>query len=455
MTRVKGWGALTLLILLLLGASGCDLLFSQPPVAAIRASPTAGKPPLTVQFDGAASYDPDGSITAYNWDFGDGSKAAGAKVSHTYGAPGFYAATLTVQDDAGKRARDMVVIRNFAFTRTALPAGDGPAAGAVADFNRDGNEDLFVVNQFGDEATILLGRGDGSFAPSSMRLGDGPIYLEPADLDRDGLLDLAVANLIASTVSILLGNGDGSFKRFQDQAVGTAPISLAIVDLDRDGNLDLAVVNDFCDDILLLWGKGDGSFAKGNSLRDERLANLKSVTVGDFDRDGNPDLAAVAQDSGKAAIFLGSGQRDFPQRWLFPAGTSPTVLRQADVNEDGKEDLIVAQRGGPAILLGWGTGAQTFHPPETLAMEGTPGSLGLLDLDRDGNLDLAVTDRARDQLSLFLGRGDGSFEPPISFDVGRGPTAVLALDANQDGRLDLVTTDQDGDTVTLLLNATP
>lgn len=455
MTRVRVWGAILVLTLLGFVLSGCDLLFSKAPVALIRAMPTVGKPPLTVQFNGADSYDPDGSITAYKWDFGDGAQATGATVSHTYTGAGFYPVTLTVVDDAGKGGKDTVIIRNFAFTRLALPAGDGPVAGTVADFNSDGKDDLFVVAQFGDEGTILLGRGDGSFAASTMRLGDGPVYLEPADLDHDGILDLVVANLIASTVSILLGNGDGSFKLFRNQAVGTGPIALVIADLDKDGHLDLAVVNDFCDDVLLLWGKGDGSFSKGNSLKDERLANLKSVTVGDFDRDGNPDLAAVAQDSNHAALFLGSGQRDFPQRWLFSVGASPSTVLRADIDEDGKDDLIVAQRGGVGLLLGWGAGAQTFHPLKTLALDGTPGSLSLLDLDRDGNLDLAVTDREHDAVSLFLGRGDGSFEPPVSFDVGNGPTAVLSLDANSDGRLDLVTTDQEGDTVTLLLNVTP
>jgi PKD repeat protein len=446
---------LAVLAVMGLSLGGCDFLFGNQPVAIIRATPMVGRPPLTVQFDGTYSSDPDGSITVYKWDFGDGTKATGAKLSHIYGGAGFYAATLTVEDNNGKRGKDTLIIKNFAFTRVTLPAGDGPTAGAVADFNSDGNQDLFAVNQFGDEATILLGRGDGGFQVSSMKLGDGPIYLEPADLDHDGILDLGVANLIASTVSILLGNGDGSFKLFTNQSVGTGPISLAIADLDRDGNLDMAVVDDFCDDVLLLWGKGDGSFSKGNSLKDERLENLKSVAVGDFDGDGNPDLAVVAQDSSNGAIFLGSGQRDFPQRWLFSTGASPTVVRRADVNEDGKDDLIVAQQSGLAILLGWGSGSQTFQPPVTLAMDGSPSALTLLDLDGDGSLDLAVTERERDLVSILLGHGDGTFEPPISFDVGNAPTAVLGLDANNDGRLDLVTTDQEGDTVTLLLNATP
>ena len=69
------------------------------PVADITADPTAGVLPLEVAFDGSASYDPDGTIVSYDWDFGDGVVAAGPIVSHTYAAAGTYTARLTVTDN--------------------------------------------------------------------------------------------------------------------------------------------------------------------------------------------------------------------------------------------------------------------------------------------------------------------------------------------------------------------
>jgi len=455
MTKVRGLSEIAILILLSLSLSGCDLLFGRPPVALIEAAPRVGRPPLTVQFDGTGSYDPDGQITAYLWDFGDGTTATGSRASHTYSGAGFYLVTLTVKDNSGKQGKDTRIVEVYSFTPVTVPVGDGPSAAVAADFNHDGNQDLVIADQFSDEATILLGRGDGSFRPQAMKLGDGPIYLAAADLDKDWLLDLVVANLIESTVSILLGNGDGSFKAFEEEQVGNGPLSLTVVDLDEDGNLDLAVVCDFSDEILLLWGMGDGSFTKGNSLKDVRLENLKSITWGDFDRDGNPDLAAVAAESANVGIFLGSGERDFQAPLLFPTGPEPHSVRRADINGDGKDDLVIAERDGLALLLGWGVGSQTFHPPVHLETEGIPSSVTLLDLNGDGELDLAVAEQENDRVSIFIGRGDGSFEPPLGFDVGSGPTAVLGLDVNNDGKLDLITTNQDDDTLTLLLNVTP
>lgn len=57
-------------------------------------------------FDGGASSDPDGTITAWAWTFGDGGAGSGPTPSHAYAAPGTYTVTLTVADDEGARGTD-------------------------------------------------------------------------------------------------------------------------------------------------------------------------------------------------------------------------------------------------------------------------------------------------------------------------------------------------------------
>jgi PKD repeat protein len=72
-----------------------------PPVAHVTAFPLTGDAPLEVTFSGTESSDPDGQIVAYAWQFGDGTTASGATVSHTYPNVGDYLVTLTVTDDQG------------------------------------------------------------------------------------------------------------------------------------------------------------------------------------------------------------------------------------------------------------------------------------------------------------------------------------------------------------------
>lgn len=75
------------------------------PTASISGSPLLGDAPLTVTLDGSGSSDSDGSIVAYDWNFGDGNMASGnTSTSHAYQSAGTYTATLTVTDNGGLKA---------------------------------------------------------------------------------------------------------------------------------------------------------------------------------------------------------------------------------------------------------------------------------------------------------------------------------------------------------------
>lgn len=104
---LAGWG----LAAALLFVSGCFGPSGEPPVAAFLASPLQGEVPLRVSFDATLSYDPDGVITAYHWDFGDGEEAQGAVVTHTYRSEGDYQVMLTVTDSQGRSSQTTTEIQ--------------------------------------------------------------------------------------------------------------------------------------------------------------------------------------------------------------------------------------------------------------------------------------------------------------------------------------------------------
>ncbi|WP_286817411.1 PKD domain-containing protein [Desulfobacter sp. UBA2225] len=80
------------------------------PTAVADASIYSGPAPLVVNFYGASSYDADGDIFSYDWDFGDGASQSDPQVTHTYDQPGMYTATLTVTDELGAIDTDSVSI---------------------------------------------------------------------------------------------------------------------------------------------------------------------------------------------------------------------------------------------------------------------------------------------------------------------------------------------------------
>ena len=97
------------------GSSSCNPLPGTPPSS--NQSPTAnaggpytGEVNTNVAFDGRGSSDPDGSITSYSWNFGDGTTGSGATPTHSYSAAGSYTVTLTVTDNGGTTAIDQATV---------------------------------------------------------------------------------------------------------------------------------------------------------------------------------------------------------------------------------------------------------------------------------------------------------------------------------------------------------
>jgi PKD repeat protein len=131
------------------------------PTVHAAGDPTAGKPPLAVQFS-ATGTDPDGDTLTYAWDFGDGGTSLLQNPSHTYTTAGTYTAKVTVSDGRGGTATDTVAVtignRAPSVTLTATPTS-GKAPLTVA-FTANGSD------PDGDALTYTYDFGDGSKATS-------------------------------------------------------------------------------------------------------------------------------------------------------------------------------------------------------------------------------------------------------------------------------------------------
>ncbi len=101
---------------------------NQPPVAVADANVTEGKEPLTVQFNASSSYDPDGTIANYFWDFNDSTNSTDAEPVHVFTNAGVYNITLTVTDDQGATNTTLIIVNvtpnqapvaNFSYTNSS------------------------------------------------------------------------------------------------------------------------------------------------------------------------------------------------------------------------------------------------------------------------------------------------------------------------------------------------
>src|SRR5262252_9306352 len=93
--------------------------------------------------------------------------------------------------------------------------GPLPFANAVGDFNGDHILDIAVCNNNGNNVSVLLGKGDGTFETAvNYAVGQYPAAITVADLNNDGAPDIAVADEIKNTIAVLINNanGTGTFK---------------------------------------------------------------------------------------------------------------------------------------------------------------------------------------------------------------------------------------------------
>jgi lysophospholipase L1-like esterase len=122
----SGWVTLMATFVAATGGGGTNT----PPTAVIAANPTSGTAALTVALNGTGSSDPDGTISSYGWNFGDGQTSSLASPSHTYRVVGTYTVVLTVTDNGGKTGMATTTITVSAPASYAgvyrIITGDGP-----------------------------------------------------------------------------------------------------------------------------------------------------------------------------------------------------------------------------------------------------------------------------------------------------------------------------------------
>ena len=121
---------------------------NKPPIASFIYSPPNPIVNQTITFDGSNSTDPDGTIEEYEWDFGDGEKAEGSIVTHSYSFAGNYTVKLTVTDDKGAINSTTELIPAVTIATTVLvknPTDVSEGENFTATVNIDNAKDLAIL----------------------------------------------------------------------------------------------------------------------------------------------------------------------------------------------------------------------------------------------------------------------------------------------------------------------
>ncbi len=441
-------------------------------------------------------------------------------------------------------------------------AGLDPRAVIACDVDGDGHSDLCAAGGASNNVAVLLGNGDGTFTSANYYpANSAPYALAASDFDGDRDMDLATPNFAVNTVSILLnesallitttepeqnkldvskstdiaatfnigvdaatindttyvvygaqsGPHQGTINYSSVTSTATFDPSIDFI----DGEMIYACLTQEIQALIGVYLRGfvwnfttevttpsDGSF--GSPLNFPVGSQPRGMFAGDFDSDGDVDIAATSNPN-SIAILLNDGSGLFSAPSYTAVQSDPMALFGADLDGDGDIDLVsahnqpgtshlvVLKNDGSGIFTvfatyapatlgqhvaggdvdadgdvdvvmtdGWGSsdnvrvmlnsGSGSLSGPYTYSAGTWARGVVVNDVDNDGDLDLAIANSGNDNISILHNDGNGNFSDLANFSVGDSPTSVFANDFDSDGFIDIATANYGGGDVTVILN---
>lgn len=356
------------------------------------------------------------------------------------------------------------VMRNDGGTFTDITAtagievGDFDTAPCLADFDLDGDLDLFigVVESGGGGAggvpASRFYRNDGTGAFTEIttlawtRGGGHSIFAQWADMDLDGLADLLVSEFYTLPNEFYRNNGDGTFSDLSAATGLDGPGSThatCIVDSDDDGYLDLFVGNDY---IVSFWaslpnnvgdqhiaGQSDGTWLNvtpGSGF--EHIRGIMGFAVGDVDYDGDYDLYKTDVEANRLTINEG-----------WPAGSAWLPEEQYVYGIEADWMPWPEHPDGEGKIISWGAMFANFDFDPWLDLVIANGQVAGFNATQQFS--------PRDQPNqLFLGNGPGAGftftdqAPALGFADPIDDRCLAVSDLDQDGDLDVIITPSSG-----------
>lgn len=314
----------------------------------------------------------------------------------------------------------------------------------LADLNGDGILDLVTSLSATDSYTVRLGNGNGTFRPATPILiatGFDPGEAHAVSLRGNGEMDLIFASSASNQIAVLLGNGNGSFGTPTFYTVGSStniPSSIASGDFNHDGNLDIAVANSVDNTVSIFLGDGSGSLTQvGPPINVGH--NPESIRAGDFNGDGYSDLAVSNFKDGTVTILLNNQNGTFTATAITVGTGAGSGPRGVAITGSGS-DLLLASANSldNTVSVMQSNGSGNFGAQTIVPVGKGPQDIRWADFNGDGIPDLVVANFTGNSLSLALGESDGSYTVLGPLAAGGHPASAAVGDLNGRGAPDIV-----------------
>ncbi len=345
-------------------------------------------------------------------------------------------------------------------------AGRATDALYSADLNGDGYADLVTVNRSFDDVSVLLNNGNGTFGSPSLYDTDvEPNSMVLVDLDDDGDLDIATANPVPKTVTVLLNDGFGDFSssrtEFSCGQTNRSPGHITAGDFDGDGDMDLATSNGgyYSSYIYVLFNIAQPQVVSTSpGMNDIDVDPSPDITVTfDMDMDGATiDSNSFIVNTRTDGFAAGSVSYDNPSRtatfnptYDFDEGEFLTVSLTHDIES---AEGVALQPYVWSFTARTDAGSAGFNADVTYGTGVLPRYVLAADLNGDGHLDLAVANRNSHYMSILINNGDGTYASHVTYPTGQYPLYLSAADLDDDGDVDIAVANSGDDDISILKN---
>lgn len=350
-----------------------------------------------------------------------------------------------------RNSDQIAVARGLSAGRFAAPtyfatgsAGSAPTSLALADVDGDGETDALVANNRSNDASVLLGDGNGGFGLARSFVADQePLAIAVASLsaDFDTFPDVVVTSRGAAgpTATLLLGDGTGGFVSVENVATDPNPNDFAIGDLDADGFPDAVVVHSD-GKVEILRSTGAGGMEPVAPGRLQLNGNASAVVVGDFDGDQLNDVVVANDGAGAVVLFAGRPGLQFAAPRSVTLGTGINALSSGDWTGDGRRDLAVLRQldetSGMIEVLSWR--ADGVDGPFRTTVPGDPVDASPAHVNADGKVDMIVADITTGRALVMIGRDNGTFGFGTHMTAAGAVRSVAVADFDKDACDDVV-----------------
>ena len=287
---------------------------------------------------------------------------------------------------------------------------DGLFSVIIEDVDKDGDLDIISASYLDDK--IAWYENDGNIIPTFSThvvstAANGAVLVVAGDLDSDG--DIDIISACYDNNSIVWYENDGNtIPTFSSHVVSTnvnGAVSVDLGDIDSDGDID--IISAGFKDNAIYWHQNDGKPNPSFSFKvvSKTPIEVRSISIGDFNQDGNLDISSASVKEDEIAIYKNSGTLDplFTKEIVSNNADGAYYIYSSDINGDGHEDLVSASIYDDKIAWYENDGSAipkfTEHTISTSADAARSVHSG--DLDNDGDIDIVSASYKDDKIAWY------------------------------------------------------